>query len=296
LEGRLLSTAGVMTNDRTQVLDYFAGKAAAYDAVDEQSYWRLSDQLLWWLLDRFVLPTLPPRARVLDAGGGTGRWILKVLDACQDASGVLLDLSPHMLAVARGKAERLGVTRRLHLVEADLEQAGEDALPADRFDLAICFHNVLGFVSDPDRAIGRLAASLRPGGQLVLVAPNRYHAAFFSLAGHHVDEAISAIARGTGRFTADMPPMHLFGPDDLRRSCDRHGLAITQLTGFPVLIYPGQQETQLFGSTASIAHLLEDPDTFARILAIEQEAVLGDGVAARGNNLFIAARRPGRSD
>ncbi len=290
-------TVGVMTTtDRSHVLDYFAGKAADYDAVDAQSYWRLSDQLLWWLLDRFVRPRLPPHARVLDAGGGTGRWMLKMLDACPDASGVLVDLSPHMLAVARGKAERLGLTDRLHFVEADLEQADNAALPADTFDLAISFHNVLGFVTDPYAVIARLAASLRPGGQLVLVVPNRYHAAFFSLAGHKVEEAESAIARGKGRFTADMPAMHLFAPDDLQRVCDRHGLAITRLTGFPVLMYPGQQETQLFGSTASLARLLDDPDTFARILAIEQHAVLGADVAARGNNLFLAARRPGGSD
>jgi SAM-dependent methyltransferase len=283
-----------MMTDRAQVLDYFAHKASAYDAVDEQAYWRLSDQLLWWLLGAFVLPHVPPRARVLDAGGGTGRWMLKVLDACPDASGVLIDLSPHMLAVARGKTERLKLTDRLCLAEGDLERAG--ALPDEQFDLVMCFHNVLGFVNDPQAVIARLTLALRPGGQLVLVVPNRYHAAFFNLAQHRVDEAASAILFGRGRFTADMPTMHLFAPEELRLSCERHGLRVERLAGFPVLMYPGHQETQLFGSTSSIAELLEDPDAFARILALERQAVVGGDVGARGNNLLIAARRPDLSD
>ncbi|WP_394361179.1 class I SAM-dependent methyltransferase [Amycolatopsis sp. SB7-3] len=74
-----------------------------------------------------------------------------------------IDLSDGMLAIARGRAERLG-----HPVT--LRRADAHALPfdADSFDTVVC---TLGLCAIPDdgKALREMARVLRPGGRLILL-------------------------------------------------------------------------------------------------------------------------------
>jgi SAM-dependent methyltransferase len=272
-----------------QVRSYFARKADQYDATDDQPYWRLSDELLWWLLENTLVPGLPCGARVLDAGGGTGRWSKRLLQRRPDIEIVLVDLSAEMMGVAAAKMRAAGLERRIELIQSDL-CALRQVLPPASVDGVICFHNVLGFIPSAATVFQELAQTLRPGGQLALVVPNRFHAAFFNTGLGRLPEASAAIVQGRGRFTADMPEMTLFTPHELQQWCSSADLQSQLLTGFPVLLYPGHQETQLHGSTQTLQELLSE-ECSARIIEIEKQAILSPGVAARGNNLYLSARK-----
>lgn len=267
---------------------YFADKASAYDDVDHQPYWVLSDRLLAAALTELVLPALPADFHFLDAGGGTGRWTSFMAQAAPASQGVLYDLTPEMLAVAEQKAARLGFADRMRFVNADLTDVAQ-TLRGQTFDLIFSFHNVLGFVADPGQVVTGLAELLRPGGLLVTFLPNRWHTAYFNISLGKVDEAQRALA-GRGRFTDTMPDMHLYDPQSIRSLHAEAGLTVDVLTGFPCLIYPGYQETQLHGSTGELADLLDGPTT-DRIFELENEARRSKDIAARGNNLFTVARK-----
>ncbi|MFF4806487.1 class I SAM-dependent methyltransferase [Streptomyces sp. NPDC001351] len=275
-----------------EIRTYFNGKADAYDDVDAQPYWVLSDELLWSALSEFVLPRLPEAEgfRFLDAGGGTGRWSHRIATARPDSSGLLYDLTPAMFGHAREKAERHGYADRLVCQEGDLGQVGEN-LAGERFDLVFNFHNVLGFVDSPADVITQLSGLLKPGGLLVSFVPSRWHAAWFNLALGQTGEAERNLA-GRGRFTETMPDMHLFTPEQLRTMHEVAGLQVDLISGFPVLLYPGYQETQLHGSTRSLADLLGEPSAFERILTMERGLLGMSDTVGRGNNLFVVASRP----
>lgn len=274
-----------------EIRSYFDGKADAYDDVDAQPYWVLSDELLWTALSEFVLNRLPEGFRFLDAGGGTGRWTHRFATARPDSSGVLYDLTPAMFGHAKKKAESHGYADRLVCQEGDLAEVGE-ALADERFDLVFNFHNVLGFVDSPPRTIEALAGLLKPGGLLVSFVPSRWHAAWFNLTLAQTGEAERSL-EGRGRFTDTMPDMHLFTPDQLREMHEAAGLDVELVSGFPVLLYPGYQETQLHGSTHALADLLGDRSTFDRVLAMERSLLGRTDTVGRGNNLFVLASRPG---
>ena len=73
-----------------------------------------------------------PLARVLDLGTGTGAILLTLLAERPAATGVATDLSPAALTVARGNAERLGLSDRATLLE------GNWFVPVEgRFDLIV---------------------------------------------------------------------------------------------------------------------------------------------------------------
>ncbi|MEV5986921.1 class I SAM-dependent methyltransferase [Streptomyces sp. NPDC052051] len=111
---------------------------------------------------RFCAALVPVGARVLDAGCGTGRVMIRLAELGYDCVGVDLDAS--MLAVARQQAPELP------WFQADLTEFEPGALGvAADFDLVVAAGNVLPLVATGTEAavVGRLTAALRPGGLLV---------------------------------------------------------------------------------------------------------------------------------
>ena len=100
------------------------------------------------------------RGEVLEIAVGTGRN-LPYYPAAVRLTGI--ELSPAMLAVARGRARALGR-------DADLREGDAQALdfPEARFDTVVC---TLGLCTIPDdrRAVAEAARVLRPGGHLLLL-------------------------------------------------------------------------------------------------------------------------------
>ncbi len=104
---------------------------------------------------------VPPAARVLDAGCGTGRVAIRLAELGRDCTGV--DLDPSMLAVARRRSPEV-CWQLADLATLDLLVAGTPA-----FDLVVAAGNVLPFLAagTGQRVVGRLAHHLMPGGVLV---------------------------------------------------------------------------------------------------------------------------------
>jgi ArsR family transcriptional regulator len=111
-----------------------------------------------------LLAALPaaPIPRLLDIGTGTGR-ILELL-APRARAGLGIDASKAMLALARARLARSGIshcTVRL----ADMYRL---PLPDSGFDAAV-LHMVLHHAEDPALALAEAARVLRPGGALLVV-------------------------------------------------------------------------------------------------------------------------------
>ncbi|MFG3281702.1 class I SAM-dependent methyltransferase [Streptomyces sp. NPDC048111] len=105
---------------------------------------------------------VPPGSRVLDAGCGTGRVMIRLAELGYDCVGVDLDAS--MLDVARERAPGLP-WYRVDLAAFDPAALG---VAAD-FDLVVAAGNVLPLVTPGTEGdvVARLAGALRPGGLLV---------------------------------------------------------------------------------------------------------------------------------
>lgn len=111
---------------------------------------------------RFCAALVPPGARVLDAGCGTGRVMIRLVELGYDCVGVDLDAS--MLAVARKQAPGLPWFQH-DLAEFEPAPLGITA----GFDLVVAAGNVFPLLAPGTETtvLENLSAALCPGGLLV---------------------------------------------------------------------------------------------------------------------------------
>ncbi|MDD2455264.1 MAG: methyltransferase domain-containing protein [Kiritimatiellae bacterium] len=137
--------------DRDPRVPFFDKIAPEWDGWHDLP--KVREQLLGFL-DRFHLL---PDERVLDLGCGTGNLTLALLERLGPAGRVTAaDISPAMLALARGKTRDPRVTW--------IETAAENLpLPPHSFDRAFCFSSWPHF-RDPSAVLDGFRRILRPGG------------------------------------------------------------------------------------------------------------------------------------
>lgn len=99
---------------------------------------------------------------MLDVGTGTGRML--ELFSQTAASGVGIDLSREMLAIARSQLEQKSINH-MQVRQGDMYDL---ALSDQAMDLVI-FHQVLHFADDPLAAIKETARILRPNGRVIII-------------------------------------------------------------------------------------------------------------------------------
>ena len=151
--------------------------------------------------------------RALDVGCGAGLLCEPLARLGAAVTGV--DAAAENVAAAKAHAEGSGV--------AIDYRAGELAqLDLGRFDLVTCME-VLEHVADKPAFVAALAASLAPGGLLILSTPNRTPASRLLLVG--AAELVGAIPKGTHHWD------DFVTPDELRELLAGAGLAMGEPTG-----------------------------------------------------------------
>ncbi|ESQ93565.1 ArsR family transcriptional regulator [Asticcacaulis sp. AC460] len=103
-----------------------------------------------------------PYQNLVDLGTGSGRMLTLLAGRAKTATGV--DLSQHMLNLARSRTHEAG----LKSVEFRHGDISDTRLPAGCADLVIV-HQVLHFLSDPRQAVAEAGRLLKPGGRLLIV-------------------------------------------------------------------------------------------------------------------------------
>jgi SAM-dependent methyltransferase len=144
------------------------------------------------------------RARVVDIGGGTGGFAVRL--AREGHTVTVVDPSPDALAALARRADEAGVAGLVTGVQGDLSDIGTHVAPGSA-DVVLC-HGVLEVVPDPAAALRTITEVLREGGLLSLLVAQRHAAVVARAMAGHFQQARTLLddptaAGPTRRFTTD---------------------------------------------------------------------------------------------
>ena len=195
-----------------------------------------------------LLPVLDGAADVLDIGGGTGGFAVRVAELGHRVT--VVDPSPDALAALDRRAREVGVT--VAGQQGDLSTLPDVAGPAS-VDVVLC-HGVLEVVDDPAAALATIREVLRPGGTLSLLVAQRHAAVVARAMAGHFAQALAMLddpAAGAGRAG------HRFTEEELRALLAGAGFEVGTVHGVRVFadLVPGSLLDLEPGATAALLDL-----------------------------------------
>lgn len=235
---------------------------------------------------------LPSNARVLDIGGGPGRYAIWL--AQRGHSVVLADLSRELLSAAGVQIEATGVAAQIEaVVEADVcdLSAWED----NAFDAVLCLGPFYHLPDPAERtkAADELVRVLRPGGAAFVAFMPRYAFLTRTLAlpdeWHHLlDPKWVRQLLDTGHFYNDIPGRFTGGygarPEEIEPFFAERGLAAVVLLA---------AEGVVAGIQAPVAELAEtDPEVYQAAMAVILETASDPAIHGACGHLLYVGRKP----
>lgn len=266
--------------------EYAPNVEGFYDAL----YWTLSDELIRSLMRQKL--AIEPGSRVVDAGGGTGRW------ACWYAQEfgarvTVADLSSDMLSEAERVIAEAGLTDRIDVVQCDLHDAPE--LADGSFDYVVSTYGVLSFLHDPDAAYRTFARILRPGGQGMVMSHSLANALASKInrTGASSEELRELLRTRIVKWADHVPPLRVFSSRDLASHAEAAGLDVRGVFGVACLASPGDEDFGYpYDRLSTISQNLADSGWFRTVLELELAAAEEPAWADRGTNLMQWFARP----
>lgn len=212
-----------------EVKSYYNEKAKNYDDVFEMLVLRVLDAVTW----KYLEPYLPknPDALVLDAGGGTGRWTIRIAE--KGCKVVLLDSSEEMLKAAARKVKQRGLLDRITIKKGDITRT---RYASETFDLVFCELTLFLF-KEPDTLLKEMHRVLKKRAKLVISAQNLYAQCLAALSENpspdNVDNVLNTLLRKkySTMTNDDKVKIYTWTPDEFRAMLERNGFHVEKIIG-----------------------------------------------------------------
>ncbi|MBF9132213.1 methyltransferase domain-containing protein [Plantactinospora sp. S1510] len=272
-----------------QFEQFFTPYAENVEGFYEARYWSLSDELIKELIRRHL--DVEPGDRVLDAGGGTGRFALWLAGEL-GVRVTVADKSETMLAQAERNLANAGSTS-VDLVLADLHDAPE--LPTDGFDAIISTYGVLSFLEDPEQVFRTLARVLKPGGVGLLMSHSLSTALTSKLSDGTTtaQEIRNLYQKRVVQWSPSVPPLRVYTAQELTDLAHTAGLEVHRTFGVTCVAHPGPEDFGYpYTGESKISRSLQDPEFFQAALETELSASADPAWSERGINLLIKVSKP----
>ncbi len=270
---------------------------AYYAGINEREWARLEnpdDGAIEFEVTCQVLAThLPPHARVLDIGGGPGRYAIWLAQRGHHVS--LADLCPELLSIARTKIGQAGVETMVEeVIEADARDLSH--WPDNSFDAVLSlgpFYH-LPDPSDRDRAAAELHRVLRADGTAFVALMPRY--AFLRRTLDIPDERrhlaqpdfIERILK-EGVFINDVPGRFTDGfgvlPEEVSPFFEQHGFTTLALLSAEGIAVNNQRALSELATS--------DPALYQAALDVVMRTADDPSILGMANHLLYAGRRIG---
>jgi ubiquinone/menaquinone biosynthesis C-methylase UbiE len=214
--------------------------AETYDQDPEREWQRLAEDpyhtLEFQVVMHHMRKHLPPSGKILDAGGGPGRYAIELCRARYEV--VLLDLSPGNIALAGEKFSLQPTEVQDKLLEAVVGDVRDlSRFEVGSFDAVLCLGGPLTHISDADdrsRAISELVRVAKPGA-VVCIEVVGYLAVLRTILlefSHELlDPSFEKLVQDGDATGPTKSMWHFFRADEIRQLAETHGLKTVTMAG-----------------------------------------------------------------
>ncbi|MBU7018071.1 MAG: class I SAM-dependent methyltransferase [Theionarchaea archaeon] len=255
------------------VEDYYNEKAPFYDGEYKTPFFDLYKAITWENIKKF----LPEKGVILDAGGGTGEWAIRLAE--KGYRVVVTDISRGMLRQARLKLEDKGI-RSVVLKHVDIRDMS--CFQDETFDMVLAQGDVLSYCRDAEKAARELSRVIKPGSYCIASVDSLHSCVLNLIKMGYWDVLGTLLQRNEatlhGGFT-----IHYFTPKSLGTLFEDAGFEVVKIVGKPVFLSNIPRETAY--------NLLKDAKTFEKILEIELQYNDDMNIVGFAGHLEIVGRK-----
>ncbi len=271
---------------------FFRPYAKTVDKVaDVSAFWRLSDALITEIIRREIARYCSDDSLVMDAGGGTGRWAIKLTEFLKGKL-VVFDRSEDMLAKARENIKTSGVSNRIITTEGDLTNI-ENFKDAS-VDHIVSIYSPLSFIYEQARAAKELHRILKPGGRILIMSHSFHNALASKLNNYKASaEEIEKLADSQlVTWAPHVPELVTHSKESLEKLFSDAGFSVCKTYGVPIFVQPGPEDFDPNNEQRSnVSAYLEDSVVFQSIFELEMKFNSAETVCNRGMNMFLLAEK-----
>jgi ubiquinone/menaquinone biosynthesis C-methylase UbiE len=271
--------------------EFFEPYSQNVDNANKLGFWKLSDELIMRIITENIPSSLNSTNILLDAGGGTGRWIAK-LSKTFSCKFVLYDLSGAMLKQAKKNIAAAAISDRVALIEGNLTDM--HTVPSNSIDHVVSIYSPISFVYNKRQAMKELFRVLKPGGKLIIMG-HGFHNALASKINNYNAPAVELKALNTKKMVkwgAHVPELNVFSREIFESDLRSVGFIVVKTYGVPIFAQPGSEDFDPNNAKLSrISAALENEDFFEAILELEMQYNSDPAVVNRGMNIFTVAMK-----
>lgn len=214
------------------VKDYYTAHVRQeWRRLVQDAYHRLELETTLHFLGKY----LPRQGKILDAGGGPGRYTVEL--ASRGYQMTLLDFTPANLAFARRQIKRRQLQDQVSaMIEGSIVDCPQ--LESGSFDAVICLGGPLSHILDQDkreRAIAELIRLAKKDAPIFVSVMGRLSLLLVELRlfQHEIEMPHFIEIRDTGDYQggSGFTACHFFYPEELRGAFEEQGVKILEMAG-----------------------------------------------------------------
>jgi ubiquinone/menaquinone biosynthesis C-methylase UbiE len=276
---------------KTEFEAFFKPYSKNVDNANRHGFWKLSDAIITQIILDSIQDKDNNRLTILDAGGGTGRWVCD-LSRIYKARFLVFDLSGDMLNKARENIAAAKIGDRVSIVQGDLQNMHKVA--SESIDHIISIYSPVSFIEDKAKALSELFRILKKGGKALIMGHAFYNAVGSKinnyLAGR--DELLQIDTDKMVKWGEHVPKLNVFSKEIIEKDMRQAGFSTVQSYGVPVFAQPGPEDFDSENSKKSrISAALEDKGFFKQVFDLEMKYNAVPTVVNRGMNLFAVGTK-----
>lgn len=265
---------------------FFKQHSQNVDSSNKLGFWKLTDDIIL----TYLLEEMPNRDNVtlVDFGGGTGRWLLRLDKYFSNSRFIIVDLSEDMLAKAKKKLDSGKYTNSVELIHSDISSVPK--LSGQFADYIISTYNPLSFISEPQKAVNEAFRILKSGGKALITVQGYYNALYSKVNNYLVDtdELQEIYSKKMVQWAKYVPKLWQLPKADMEKLFLESGFENVSSRGIACITQPQGEdfdpENKQLGSLSK--KLNEDNEFYKNLLEIEVYVGRNQDVVDRGMNIM----------